>query len=88
VTHQRGCEGTCYSSKVEHYSRRRGRGFGDEGISEMWIAIGTGDEIGYVAKDAKRRRWSKRGWRRSLMLGIIGNCWRKHGMSFIRELEG
>jgi len=30
------------------------RGFGGEGISEMWIAIGTGDEIGYVAKDAKK----------------------------------
>ena len=40
------------------------------------------DEIGYVAKDAKRRGGSRKGRQRSLMFDIIGSCWRKHGMSF------
>ena len=52
------------------------------------ISLASGMEIGYVAKDAKRRMWSKKGRRRSLMLGIIEAAGESMGSGFIRELEG
>ena len=77
------------SASRTNYSRRYAEASAERAYQKRGISLASGMEIGYVAKDAKRQRWSKKGRRRSLIVGyyrkLLEKAW--DDVSFVSERD-